>query len=255
MSQGPVLVLTHESDYAADSVIRYLNAAGVEVVRWNAETLHTSIRRWQPHAPRDRYRSVWLRDFLPPMPTTDDVAELDEQLVVRAQWRAWASTLEEASQRWINPLWEARRAENKIVQLSVASRLGLNLPATIVTNDASEARTFAAACPHGAVVKTIASSYFRHSDDAFMYTTRVDENVLADSARWQAQPLIVQRRIPRSRDIRLVLAGDHVAAASCVTDGEDWRTGPRPEWVPMELQPVVIGHCRALVGKHSGGEH
>jgi hypothetical protein len=49
------------------------------------------------------------------------VAAVDDFLVAREQWRAWLTDLAESPDtRWLNPLWAARSAENKLVQMRVA---------------------------------------------------------------------------------------------------------------------------------------
>jgi hypothetical protein len=46
---------------------------------------------------------------------------VDDFLVAREQWRAWLTDLAESPDtRWLNPLWAARSAENKLVQMRVA---------------------------------------------------------------------------------------------------------------------------------------
>lgn len=148
----PVLVLSNQRDYAADAVIERLRERDAPVVRWNAETLNQDACSWSPPA-AVRFRSVWLRDYLPLAPSEPTVDELDEYLVLRAQWRDWVASVEDCSDCWVNPLWASRRAENKIVQLRTAGTVGLQVPATVVTNRAEQARLFATAQPRGAIVK------------------------------------------------------------------------------------------------------
>jgi glutathione synthase/RimK-type ligase-like ATP-grasp enzyme len=243
---APVLILTNERDFAADGVISRLHNRGVPTVRWNAETLPISSVFWSPVDP-PQFRSVWLRDYLPGASAGLTVAELDEYLVVRAQWRDWLATLDSVSTRWVNPIWSSRRAENKAVQLTTAARIGLRVPATTITNDPDVARSFAAVHLHGAVVKTLAPGYFAYSDQAFMFTTELTDEVLSAKGAWLQQPLIVQRRIPRARDVRVIITGDHVAAAAVTTGGQDWRLSEHTLWTAITVSDVIADLCRELV--------
>jgi glutathione synthase/RimK-type ligase-like ATP-grasp enzyme len=244
----PVLVLSHERDYAADSVIARLNARNVPLTRWNIETLVNCVPTWAPgdtHA----FRSVWLRDYLPPQPETPTIDELDDYLVVRAQWRDWVATLADQSTFWINPLWPARKAENKAVQLATATEIGMLVPATIVTNDRDCARAFEREQRDGAVVKTMAPGYFAYTDRSFMFTTEVTDDVLADAHAWRTQPLIVQQRIPRARDIRVIVVGDYMVAAATTTGDQDWRLTVPTIWHQIEISDRLANECRALIRK------
>jgi glutathione synthase/RimK-type ligase-like ATP-grasp enzyme len=243
---GPVLVLSNERDYAADSVIAVLHRHGVPVVRWNAETLSESTPSCQPRSPSG-FRSIWLRDYLPQPSGDGGVAELDEYLVIRAQWRDWLAALDDSVATWVNPLWASRRAENKVVQLNTAVQVGLRTPTTLLTNRPDDARSFARAQPDGAVIKTLSSGYFAYSDQAFMFTTELTDELLADEAAWSCQPLIVQRRLPRSRDLRVIVVGDYVVAAATTTGGPDWRLVKRPTWSATDVPRDVAVGCRRLV--------
>jgi len=249
-AEGPVLIIGNERDYAADSVVAILTRNDVPVVRWNSETLADVVPPWEPEqAARSPFRSVWFRQYLSEPHGAQTVADLDEDLVVRAQWRDWVATLDCGNTRWINPLWASRRAENKVVQLAAAAALDIRTPATLVTNDPARARTFRAAQPHGAVVKTLAAGYFAHSDQSFMFTTELTDEVLSATDAWRRQPLVVQQRLNRARDIRAVVVGDRVMAAASSTDAQDWRLAPATKWHAVDLPDDIVENCRALTGE------
>jgi glutathione synthase/RimK-type ligase-like ATP-grasp enzyme len=247
----PVLILSNERDFAADTVVRHLDEAEVPFIRWNAETLAQVEGSWRPNE-GIRYRSVWLRQYLPEQGVALSVEELDETLVVRAQWNAWLASLDEPGIRWINPLWAARRAENKIVQLRAAAKLGLPVPTTTVTSDRDIAARFRDSQPdRSAVVKSLSAGYFGYSDQSFMFTEVLTDDVLDHSEAWSAQPMIVQRRLNRIRDIRVVVVDAHVFAAALPGDPSnpmdtDWRLTPGRPWHRLDLPEREVARYRKL---------
>jgi glutathione synthase/RimK-type ligase-like ATP-grasp enzyme len=190
---------------------------------------------------------VWLRQVLSDPVDVQSVSRLDEALVVRAQWSTWLAVHETQGTRWINPLWSSRRAENKIVQLRTARAVGLAIPATVVTNDAAEAADFSRTQPSGAVIKSLSAGYFAHSDQAFMFTTDVTDDVLSAVDAWRQQPLFVQRRLVRRLDIRVFVVEGFVAAAGTSSTGSDWRLQPdEADWTTYDLPARVADACREL---------
>lgn len=249
----PVLVLSNERDFAADRVVDLLHDAEVPVVRWNAETLGRDAHLWRP-SDSGTFRSVWARQYISDAAPTDDVATADESLVIRSQWRTWVATLDAPDSLWVNPLWSSRRAENKVVQLRAASALGLRVPPTVITSNRDVARDFRDRQPGGrAVVKSLSSGYFAYSDRAFMFTESLTDDLLTDPDEWVAQPLIVQRQIPRVHDVRVFVVDDVVTAAalpfSAVAEGDgvtDWRLAPGRDWTRTGLAEDDAARYRAL---------
>lgn len=246
--EAPVLILTNHRDFAADTVIRCLGERGVAVDRWNAED--ERVVAWRPEREqlRPRPRAVWLRQVLPEPATARTVATVDDFLVTREQWRAWLTDLaEDPGPRWMNDLWAARRAENKLIQLRVAGGCGLDVPPTLLTNSRAEAlRHRAAVGP--CVVKSVASAYFPFSDSSFMFTVDLAEAAELADSDWAAQPVLVQKTIGKSEDVRVFVVGDFTAAASTRVDVTDWRTASgEAEWARREPPPRVIESCRAYL--------
>lgn len=246
--QSPVLILTNHRDFAADTVIRCLAQRGVPVERWNAED--ERVVTWRPEGEqlRPRPRAVWLRQFLPEPAMARTVGEVDDFLVAREQWRAWLTDLaEHAGPRWMNDLWTSRRAENKLVQLRAARGCGLDVPPTLLTNSRVEAlrhRDTVGPC----VVKSVASAYFPFSDSSFMFTVELTDAAELTHADWATQPVLVQKAIRKSEDVRVFVVGDFTAAASTRVDVTDWRTtSGEAEWTRREPPPRVIESCRAYL--------
>ncbi|GAA4117659.1 ATP-grasp ribosomal peptide maturase [Knoellia locipacati] len=245
---SPILILTNERDFAADTVINCINERGVAVERWNTEG-RPNIQ-WRPDAcpVTADYRSVWLRQFLPEPTVTQSVPLVDDFLVAREQWRTWLADLAEYEPtRWMNPLWPSRRAENKLAQLRVASRVGLAVPRTLVTNNRADAlllQSEVGSC----IVKAVASAYFPFSNSAFMFTTPLNDALALGDADWASQPVVVQQSIHPRTDVRIFIVGEFAAAASTQVDGPDWRLGSKDaRWSPCTPPAPIIEGCRAYI--------
>lgn len=242
---APILVITNERDFAADLVIDRVQRAGAWVERWNTETPREIV--WTPSEPpsSSSASAVWLRQHLPDPACTNTVAEVDDFLVAREQWRAWLTDLAETDTRWMNPLWAARRAENKLVQLRTATHLGFDVPPTIVTNSKSVAlghQLQTGPC----VVKSVAAAYFPFSTSAFMFTTPLAEALELSEADWAGAPVVVQKTVTPRTDIRVFVVGSHASGAAATVDGPDWRIhSGETTWTRWDPPADLIGRCRA----------
>jgi glutathione synthase/RimK-type ligase-like ATP-grasp enzyme len=188
--------------------------------------------------------AVWWRQFHLDS-TFDSISEADDELVTRAQWRAWIAVLESARVPWVNALWAARRAENKVVQLRCARSLGARVPATIVTNDVEQARQFCSTHTR-AVIKTLASGYFALSDRAFVYTQEISAKTLDHGEHmWSEQPVLVQELVTSATaDVRVVAFGNQCFGASHPRTTLDWRTTTQARWTPWPVPSDVAAFCR-----------
>lgn len=246
-SDAPILIVTNERDFAADIVIQRILSRGQEVERWNTETLRQVS--WHPEQPPSTRRAsaVWLRQFLAEPTITETVTEVDDFLVAREQWRTWLTDLSEAPVPWMNPLWAARRAENKLIQLRTTVEVGLSVPATIVTNSRDEAarhQSEVGSC----IVKSVAAAYFPFSTSSFMFTRPLDEALDLGSDDWAAQPVIVQKQIQPRIDVRVFVVGSFSAAASALVDDVDWRTNSADAvWDRFDAPDGLIDLCRAYL--------
>jgi glutathione synthase/RimK-type ligase-like ATP-grasp enzyme len=243
-SGSPVVVLTNQLDVAADEVINRLTESGIPVRRVNAEdVVAAGAPTWSSRSQLDTSAgAIWWRQFELPSDSIVDLKTADDVLLVRAQWRAWLSVLEDLRVPWINELWAARRAENKILQLRTAGNVGLQVPETIVCNDLAEAKRFSD--QHPAIVKSLASAYFELSDQGFVFTRDLTPDLLDDENVWRLQPMIVQRRITGA-NLRVILVGDECFGASCQTAALDWRLeGADAHWRSWSVPAGVAEPCR-----------
>lgn len=243
-----ILLLTHSQDYfTIDRVMEHLAAIGAEHVRLDTDLLPffqpisgsfssgcsggltVEFDNGPVYFEPDKVTAVWARRLwpggLPPgFPPQAAAGSLP------AAGTAVLDLLSLYSQaHWINGLEQGRRAESKVLQLHLASRLGLRLPDTLISNNPREVEAFFH--HHGGDIVTkllVPTAVSMQADPAFAYTCRVQAEHLANLEQVRAQPQIFQPFLPKRKEYRAVCVGGRflVGALAVPEDGPlsvDWR--------------------------------
>lgn len=166
--------------------------------------------------------------------------------------------------RWMNPIEQVRISSNKLKQLRLAARLGMQIPRTIFTNDEREARKFVDSIDCKVVYKPIGGRYLGTRSGPWeelvvtreIYTTLLDESTIdAGLQRLSMCPALLQQHIEKALDIRVTVVGDKAFSAEIHSQTTpettiDWRRGKDPsalEHKAHELPPHVERQCLDLV--------
>lgn len=157
--------------------------------------------------------------------------------------------------RWLDHPAAVADAGYKPRQLRIAAQCGLNVPASLVTNVAAQAREFAAEAPEGIVYKSLSPGVVTEQDEVrIIYTSRLSVGDLEDGAITLC-PHLFQEWIPKAFDVRLTVVGDRffgVAIHAGSPEAEvDWRC--RYEELrhevcetPDEMRCGVVAYLRAF---------
>ncbi|MER8903898.1 hypothetical protein [Mesorhizobium sp. M0772] len=130
-------------------------------------------------------------------------------------------------------------AAHKPYQLTLAQRLGLQIPETLMTNDSEKARVFWSR-HRGEIVH----KQFIAMGSTWRETRRLTKEDEAHAASVDCTPTIFQRYVPAVADLRVTMVGDACFAAS--TDvreaayPQDVRMNLEAKYEPFEL-PLEIG--------------
>jgi len=157
----------------------------------------------------------------------------------------------------VNDMFSMIRAESKAYQLSVARRLGLRLPETLISNRAAPIHAFAGQHP-ALITKMLATAEVRtgSGESAAMPTSAVTaEDLVGLEASLSLSPATFQRRLDKKLEVRAAVVGDRVLAAAVdsqqIPEAEvDWRQGSdvlMDRFEPIEL-PAAL--CASLVRLH-----
>jgi len=139
---------------------------------------------------------------------------------------------------WISPIENLRRASNKPLQLRLASKLGLPIPATITTNDPEEAWKFYISHGSKVVYKTLSDGLLASGKDPWdrqfvlgeVYTTPLENYKRTDFEEVVNCPCLFQEYIPKEIEIRVTIVKDQVFTAEIHSQESpatiyDWRRG------------------------------
>ncbi len=263
MSRSAVLVVTNEQDIGADYLVRELGRRNVPVVRLNAErgpewglSLYPPagwrIHRGQRDLSSDDCVGVWWRR--PEAPARPDLPAAAE--AISDQWLAFLRALATVpGPVWVSEPDRIRAAEGKALQLRLAEETGLQVPQTLWTNDADDAKTFIERWDGSAVVKSLTTAWWENTDGhRFVFASTVGVDQLPAAGRLAQAPVCFQRLIQPKRDIRVTVVGGSVFGAIRDVpqeDGEplDWRLAPQHAWSAYELPADIADRCRELVRK------
>jgi glutathione synthase/RimK-type ligase-like ATP-grasp enzyme len=140
---------------------------------------------------------------------------------------------------------DIRRAEQKPLQLGVALSLGLAVPRTLVSNDPSAVRDFAASCAGGLVTKMLSSFavYDARGGEHVVFTNPVGPEDLEDLTGLSLCPMTFQERVEKRLELRATVVGRRVFTASIDSGvseraAHDWRrdgAGLAGAWENYEL--------------------
>lgn len=255
-----VLILANRLDFSTDILCSALEKRGVSYLRCNREDMTEFRFQLDPLEPKlvarlgdtewiidNRLKSVWWRQPTFRRISRSQLPSASEQLD-ESQWSALIRGLALfGSAKWFNEPARVYRAESKILQLSIAAKVGLHVPDTIVTNDAQAG--VAKRIGDEIALKSIDTVYLVYEQkQAFGYTQLVNWKDCADG-NFHLLPAMCQKVIRDKLDLRVTIVGDQLWCHSISTkeggiDG-DWRLQKRdhlvyetyelPDWLKMKL--------------------
>jgi ATP-grasp ribosomal peptide maturase len=155
--------------------------------------------------------------------------------------------------RWLNHPAAIASAEYKPVQLAEAGACGLDVPATLVTNDPAEAARFVA-CVGRAVYKPFTPAKITEAGaHRVVFTTPITASDIDESIRLTAH--LVQERVDKRYEVRLTVVDDAFLAARIDAGSEtalvDWRADyDALTYTPLaEIPTAVRTGVRALIAR------
>jgi glutathione synthase/RimK-type ligase-like ATP-grasp enzyme len=195
--------------------------------------------------------SVWLRRIFGP-PRPPGVTDLEAEQCTRESRAAldgFLSALHEA--RWLDPLPRVREAENKLLQLREAQRVGLHVPRTVVGNDPDEVQALWTACGGQLVAKMLTPvTRSMGPPAAAVYTHTLSASDIEDLEGLALAPMIFQERVDKLRELRVIYVAGRCFVGSLDATNDDWRRptqGPTPQWHLDALPDDVAARLDALM--------
>jgi len=201
--------------------------------------------------------SVWYRR---PRLVSLESEELDSEGLAFAR-DEWKSALEAAYALLDKPLWvshpdKLREAARKPLQLRIAQNLGLNIPATLITNNPDEAKKFYDSCSGKVVIKPTGSGwvYSQETEDVFyVMTNRPSLNDIEANDEIAIAPITFQEEIEKEYEIRVNIVGQQVLAIRIDSQNSDvskldWRRYDvqNTPYSPYTLPDEIANKCLKL---------
>lgn len=199
-----VVVVGDETDDHVEAVQAELVLLSVETLRFNlvdigkapsiARNASLDLFVDQQWARVSRRTTVWWRRA--GRVAVDGFDDDEAQLIRDEAPHFLVGSMAGASVRWVDDPFDVERAEVKLNQLAVAQRLGIRIPATVVTDSVADARDFAAR--HGALVAKAMSS--GEGIAPFTDDVTTEELDLVES-----HPTLLQERVDAVADLRVAV--------------------------------------------------
>jgi hypothetical protein len=257
-----VLILSAPHDVHAQAVIRALAAHAVDVELLDLSEFPTRLalsmafeggrhrfalrRDGGDVLDLDRIRAVWWRRPQPfRLPPGMDPAH--QRFALSEASTAFQGLYQSLdSAHWVNIPARDATAMHKPYQLTLAQRIGLEIPTTLMTNDIEEAREFWHKHDGEVVHKQ-----FLALPDTWRETRRLGPEDKALAEAISIAPVIFQRHVAATADIRVTAVGIALyAGAADVRDADypqDVRMNPSAKYVAHDLPPDVAEHLRQLM--------
>lgn len=252
-----ILIITHKTDFTADFVVNELNQRRIAYRRLNCEDLLSSdfsIKfdegfKYSILGEAD-YQSVWFRRTK--LPEVKGLTGEETAYVLGEIDEFFKNLFSILSAKWLSPPAAVYEAENKLLQLKTAQRLGFIIPETLVTNSKRELKDFYQAKDRDIIVKPISQTRVSYNENsAFIFTNRVPQSLMDEIERFDLTPCIFQRNILKDYEIRATVVGEKVFAAAVYSQVDDntktdWRR-KRLEFVETQIPAEIQNLCVRLL--------
>lgn len=270
-SEVYVLVITRVNDATADHVLHRMADRNIPYLRLNAEDFGTTeitlrfpnicdsvLRIGGTRIVIGKIRGVWLRRLAKPQ-----ACQIHE-----SEARAFAESEMDFTLRWFIDLLsnycpvldgETRVLDgrNKFDQLAIAETFGLQIPATLITNDPTTAKDFVK--KHKAVAIKSVAGYGRQVEGGFytVYTNIVTKDILDQFESVRSAPVCLQEYVDKEFELRVTVVGEKVFG--CRIDSQntkktrvDWRRYDRATpYSVYTINQELSGRLIAIM-KHYG---
>jgi glutathione synthase/RimK-type ligase-like ATP-grasp enzyme len=166
----------------------------------------------------------WIRRIAPAEWQRGVVVESEEAAIKSACLSVIAALARASAVEWLSSLDACVAAENKVLQYSAASRLGAQVPRTIITSDPAELGEL----PDAVVVKPLGPGHYYARDEPMVVFATAMTRDQAARLPLQTAPFLIQERLMAVRHHRIVtvMDGAWTSAVDAAEIPVDWRSDP-----------------------------
>ncbi len=143
---------------------------------------------------------------------------------------------------WVNNPWNNYKADNKILQLNLASIVGLKIPDTLITNSPDKIIDFYFSNNKNIIVKSLANSPIL---DNVSFTRKVNKSDIKDIESLIITPAIYQNNIPKKYELRITVVGSSIFPTKILSQEDkatsiDWRVKPKLNDFDLKMESTTI---------------
>ena len=270
MGFGPVLlVVTNKQDPHSDEVIRRLGKRGVPVFRLNTEDVlakyEISLRidemgNWDGCITDELSRTVRLSDLRVawirrPEFLFENFNDGVQKFIVYEVRSLIACLYALPSITFINEVFDSDRAKTKFQQLVHASKLGIRVPRTIITNSPSDAKKFVDKAEGDLLIKVVYTGNVERNGIVHgLPAKKVSRNQFLELCELvKNAPTQIQDYVEKEYELRVTVIGRKVFAVKIDSQLNeatkiDWRphTALNPHSI-VDVPDVVSEFCRTYI--------
>lgn len=252
-----ILIITHKQDYTVDFVVNKLNSRGLKYKRLNCEEL---IKKNYQLSFKDdfvfsfdgieNFHSVWFRRTR--LPHIEGLKAEEKQYILNEYDSLLKNIFSSLNTNWLSEPKYVYNAENKVLQLKLAKKVGFNIPKTIITNDKEKIKEFYIENNQDIIIKPLAQTRVNYRNNAaFIFTNIVKKELIDSIEQYDINPCIFQENIKKAYEIRVTVIGEKVFASSIYSQSNantkvDWRK-EKLNFNIEELPKHVINKCLQLL--------
>lgn len=248
-----VLILGHSEDAHAAYIARCLSDRGVANYYWDTRLFPSRIAlAWQPHTDQgyiqlpdvrlalSTIRSVYWRSFMGVQVPELGLAGADGEALIAARdcMSLLRSLLQIESIRWVNSWFAYQFHQEKPRQLQAVHRLGVKIPATLVSNDVVSLQEFAAT--HTAV---IFKPIYGGAHTQLLTPEHLKPERLTKVLK--IAPVTLQENV-HGTNIRSYVLGEAVYSAEIRSPKLDFREDNQAEIIAIQTPPNIAQQCRQI---------
>lgn len=236
-----ILLLTTKEDITTDLIVVELEKQGANYIRLNCEDFPMYISMlWSPDEKNriifikersldlNEVKSIWCRRIIPSMFLNDKISKEYRDFANMECYNFFKGYWETLNTFYVNKPSNISIAENKILQLSFAKKLGFQIPKTIISNNPRLMKKFVDT-QESLIAKTISTGMLRLDNGNWgIYSHEIKQGDFLKDEEIQVSPFILQERVLKQAELRVTIVGKELFATKMILKGEenkksDWR--------------------------------
>lgn len=256
-----VLIITYSNDNESiPLVIKSIEAQGKKAFRFDTDRFPTEVQLDIYHGDTERViitdgeqqldlsevSSVWYRRMRYGAKIPNTMEKQFRDASVEESRRTVRGMIASLKAFHFDKMSSVDVANNKQLQLQVASEVGLLTPRTLTSNNPNAVKQFAAECQEQGIVTKMLSSfaiYGERGEEMVVFTNPITAEDLENLDGLRFCPMTFQENVPKALELRTTIVGNHIFTAAIDSQSlqgatYDWRKEGRAlteNWQPYDL--------------------